>query len=95
MHLNLLAVDIPALDTVDQKTQAFLVSLNALIPWIVTNGVNLLAAILILLIGLWLSGKVSRIVTAVLGRTPQFDAMLRGFFASLARYAVLTLTVLA
>ncbi|MDG3442420.1 mechanosensitive ion channel family protein [Nitrospirillum amazonense] len=95
MHLNLLAVDIPALDTVDQKTQAFLVSLNALIPWVVTNGVNLLAAILILLIGLWLSGKVSRIVTAVLGRTPQFDAMLRGFFASLARYAVLTLTVLA
>ncbi|MEE3626530.1 mechanosensitive ion channel domain-containing protein [Nitrospirillum sp. BR 11752] len=95
MHLTLPVLDLPVLDSVDQKTQALLVSLNALIPWVVTNGVNLLAAILILLIGLWLSGKASRIVSTVLARTPQFDAMLRGFFASLARYAVLTLTVLA
>ncbi|MDE1147293.1 MAG: mechanosensitive ion channel [Azospirillaceae bacterium] len=95
MHLTSLASDVPVLNTVDQKTQAFLVSLNALIPWVVTNGVNLLAAILILLVGMWLSGKVARVVHTVLSRTPHFDEMLRGFFASMARYAVLTLTVLA
>ncbi|WP_049973873.1 mechanosensitive ion channel family protein [Azospirillum sp. B4] len=96
MRLPLLSMaDVPVIDTVDQKTQALLVSLNALVPWAVTNGVNLLAAMLILLIGLWLSGKVGRMVAAMLARTPHFDAMLRGFFSSLARYAVLTLTVLA
>ncbi|MBB6251119.1 mechanosensitive ion channel family protein [Nitrospirillum iridis] len=96
MHPTLTALaDVPVLNSVDQKTQAVLVSLNALVPWVVTNGVNLLAAVLILLAGLWLSGKVGGMVATLLARTPQFDAMLRGFFSSLARYAVLTLTVLA
>jgi small conductance mechanosensitive channel len=31
----------------------------------------------------------------MLGRTPHVDQMLQGFFGSLARYAVLTVTVLA
>jgi hypothetical protein len=68
------------------KTQVPMVELHALLPLVVTNALNALGAILILLIGLWLSGKASVFVVGMLSRTPQFDAMLKGFFGSLARY---------
>lgn len=79
----------------DIHTQDWLAHLQALLPFIVSSALKALGAIIILLIGLWLSGKVYDLVTRMLARTPHFDAMLRGFFGSLARYAVLTVTVLA
>ena len=39
--------------------------------------------------------KADQMVGRMLGRTPHFDPMLQGFFGSLARYLVLTVTVLA
>jgi small conductance mechanosensitive channel len=68
---------------------------NALLPLIVGNALNALGAILILLIGLWLSGRASLLVVRMLRRTPHVDPMLQSFFGSLARYLVLTVTVLA
>jgi small conductance mechanosensitive channel len=52
-------------------------------------------AILILLVGLWLSGRTGQLVSTMLRRAPHVDPMLQSFFGSLARYLVLTVTVLA
>jgi small conductance mechanosensitive channel len=79
----------------EDKAQNLLVGMNALLPLIVTNALNALGAILILLIGLWLSGKADLLVVRLLGRTPHVDPMLQSFFGSLARYLVLTVTLLA
>jgi small conductance mechanosensitive channel len=78
-----------------EQTQDLMVDMNALLPLIVSNALNAVGAIVILLVGLWLSGKASLLVVTMLSRTPHFDAMLKGFFGSLARYLVLTVTLLA
>jgi len=79
----------------EDKAQDVMADLNTLLPLIVSNGLNALGAILILLIGLWLAGRADRLVVTMLRRTPHVDPMLQSFFGSLARYLVLTVTVLA
>jgi small conductance mechanosensitive channel len=79
----------------EAKTQDLMANAGALLPLIVANALNALGAIIILLVGLWLSGKASLLTVRMLGRTPHFDPMLKSFFGSLARYLVLTVTVLA
>jgi hypothetical protein len=49
-----------------------MVSMQAVLPLIVTNALSALGAIVILLIGLWLSGKGDQLVVRVLSRTPHF-----------------------
>src|ERR1700744_6047516 len=75
-------------------TDSLFGDMRALLPLIVDHALGVLGAIAILLIGIWLSGWADRVVTRIAGRTPHFDIMLRSFFGSLARYAVLTVTVL-
>src|SRR6516162_4709502 len=79
----------------EEKTQGLMVNMQAVLPLIVTNALNALGAIAILLIGLWLSGRADRLVVKVLSRTPHFDPTLKSFFGSLARYLILTVTLLA
>ena len=79
----------------EDKAQNAIADVNALLPLIVTNALNAFAAIVILLIGLWLSGRAAQLVATMLRRTPHIDPMLQSFFGSLARYLVLTVTVLA
>jgi small conductance mechanosensitive channel len=79
----------------EEKTQDLMVNMQAVLPLIVTNALNALGAIVILLIGLWLSGRADLLVVRMLSRTPHFDATLKSFFGSLARYLILTVTVLA
>jgi small conductance mechanosensitive channel len=79
----------------EDKAHTVMADMSALLPLIVGNALNALAAILILLIGLWLSGRASQLVVTMLRRTPHIDPMLQSFFGSLARYLVLIVTVLA
>jgi small conductance mechanosensitive channel len=79
----------------EQKTEHLMNDMGTLLPMIVANALNAVGAIIILLIGFWLSGKADQLVVGAFSRTPHFDPMLRGFFGSLARYLVLTVTVLA
>jgi small conductance mechanosensitive channel len=79
----------------EEKTQDLMVNMQAVLPLIVTNALNALGAIVILLIGLWLSGKADQLMVRAFSRTPHFDPMLRSFFGSLARYLILTVTILA
>jgi len=66
-----------------------------LLPLIVSNGLNVIGAIVILCVGLWLAGRCHTMVVRALGKAPHFDDMLKSFFGSLVRYLVLTVTVLA
>ena len=70
-------------------------NLQSLLPLIVHHALSVVGALAILFFGLWLAGRADRVVTRLAGRAPHFDVMLRSFFGSLARYAVLTVTVLA
>jgi small conductance mechanosensitive channel len=85
----------PRVETLGEKTQELMANTGAMLPLIVANALNALGAIVILLIGLWLSGRANVLVVRMIGRTPHFDPMLESFFGSLARYLVLTVTVLA
>jgi len=76
------------------KIPNFSLSLNALLPFILANALHVLAALAILIAGFWISGKASDLVRVGLNRTKHFDEMLKGFFGSIARYFVLTLTLL-
>jgi small conductance mechanosensitive channel len=80
---------------VEAKTQHLLDTVNALLPMIVGTALNALGALVVLLVGMWLSGRADQLVGRVLGGAPHIDPMLRSFFGSLARYLVLTFTVLA
>jgi small conductance mechanosensitive channel len=79
----------------EEKALNLIGDVSLLLPLIVSNTLNALAAILILLIGLWLSGRADRLVVRMLHRTPHLDPMLQSFFGSISRYLVLTVTVLA
>ena len=83
------------LSGMEEKTHELMTSVGALMPLIVSNALSALGAIVILLIGLWLSGKADTFAVRILGRTPHLDPMLRGFFGNLVRYLILTVTVLA
>ena len=78
-----------------EKTQHLVVDFSTLLPLIVSNALNAVGAVVILLAGWWLAGKADRLVVEGFSRTPHFDPMVRGFFGSLARYAVLVVTMLA
>jgi small conductance mechanosensitive channel len=68
---------------------------RALLPLIVNHALGVLGAIAILIVGFWLARRADDLITRMLAKTPHFDVMLRSFFGSLARYAVLTVTLLA
>lgn len=61
----------------------------------VTHGLSALGGIVILTLGWMLAGWVGRAIDASLARLQTMDATLRRFTASLARYVILTFTVLA
>ena len=73
----------------------FRINLHDLPQLIVSDGLNLLAAIAILIVGFTLAGRVQTLLLRMLDRAPNVDAMLKSFFGSIARYLILTLTVLS
>jgi small conductance mechanosensitive channel len=65
------------------------------IPFVLNNVLHLVGAIAILIIGFWIAGRADFLVGRALRNSKHIDEMLRGFFSSIARYFVLTVTVLA
>jgi small conductance mechanosensitive channel len=66
-----------------------------MVTFVVNDVLHLLEALVILVIGFWLAGKADYLVGRSLRKSKHIDEMLRGFFSSIARYFVLTITVLA
>jgi len=68
---------------------------QVILPFVLSNAMHFLGAVLILIIGFWVSGRADFLVGRALRRSKHVDEMLRGFFSSIARYFVLTITALA
>ncbi len=58
-------------------------------------GLNLVFAILILILGFWIAGRVRKMVLRLCGKSETIDDTLGAFFSSLARYVVIIFTILA
>jgi len=69
--------------------------LNALVPLLVASSLSIVYALLILVIGIWFSGKARQWTIGALRRLPNIDATLQGFFGSIVRYAIIIFTMLA
>ncbi|MES1991624.1 MAG: mechanosensitive ion channel domain-containing protein [Pseudomonadota bacterium] len=64
-------------------------------PLLTAYSVNLISALAILVVGIWLAGRTRIWVRVVFRRLPHLDVTLAGFFGNLLRYLVLIVTVLA
>ncbi len=69
--------------------------LDAMWPLLTAYSVNLISALAILVVGIWLAGRTRIWVRVVFRRLPHLDVTLAGFFGNLLRYLVLIVTVLA
>ncbi|WP_158927284.1 mechanosensitive ion channel domain-containing protein [Acidisphaera sp. S103] len=66
-----------------------------IVPFVLDNALHVIGAVVILIIGFWIAGRADYLVGRALQRSSHIDEMLRGFFSSIARYFVLTVTLLA
>lgn len=62
------------------------------LPLLIPGALHVLGAVAILVAGYWISRRAEYYVGRMLARTHRFDEMLQGFFASIARYFLLTVT---
>ena len=58
-------------------------------------GLNIVFAILILIIGFWIAGRIKNMVLKACSKSATIDNTLGAFFSSLARYVVIIFTILA
>ncbi|HCV21125.1 MAG TPA: mechanosensitive ion channel protein MscS, partial [Gammaproteobacteria bacterium] len=68
---------------------------QALIDAGISYGLELTAALAILVLGWWLAGRVQKLILRALGRLPRVDATLKPFLSSLARYTIIAITLVA
>ena len=68
---------------------------KALIELGTSYGLELIAALMILVFGWWLAGRVQKLILRALDRLPRMDATLKPFLSSLARYAIIAVTLVA
>jgi len=71
------------------------IDVNQYIPAIITWATNILLAIVILLIGLWFAGKVSKMIISISQKNPHLDVTLFRFLGSIARYVILAFVGIA
>jgi small conductance mechanosensitive channel len=69
--------------------------IEEVISLLTTYGLDVLGAVLMLIAGIWLSGRVAGGVRKGLSRSGRIDATLVTFFSSMAKYVVLAVTIIA
>ncbi len=79
----------------EEMPKKLIANMDALIPLIVEHGLSFTSAILILVLGIWFSGKARKLTISTLRRLPNFDATLQTFFGTMVRYIIIIFTVLA
>jgi len=62
--------------------------------WLLDNGTNLVVAIVIVLVGIWLAGFVKKLIISMSKKYERLDETLFSFFGSMARYAILAFTAI-
>lgn len=60
-----------------------------------TYGLDVVGAVVMLIAGLWIAGRVGRGVGKTLERAKRVDATLISFFSSMAKYVVIAVTIIA
>jgi small conductance mechanosensitive channel len=85
----------PAVATAIPSLQHVVLNPTLIVPFILSNALHVIGAFAILMIGFWLSGKADYLTGRALQKSKHVDDMLRGFFSSIARYFILTITMLA
>ena len=71
------------------------IDVSPYLPAALELGTNVLLAILILIVGYWIAGRVARLITGAGKRYEQLDSTLFTFLGSIARYLVLAFTFVA
>jgi small conductance mechanosensitive channel len=80
---------------ITQTLQHLILNPQALLPLVIPASLHVIGAVAILAAGFWFSAQADALVGKALTRTHHVDEMLNGFFGSIARYFVLTITLLA
>ena len=55
---------------------------------------NALGALAVLIFGMWIAGRIKKVLLATLAKTDRLDKTLVGFFASLAHYVMIALVII-
>jgi small conductance mechanosensitive channel len=79
----------------DQYSDQFQPAIAYLVTLFTQYGLRVLAAFIILILGLWIAGRAAALVRRVLSRSRYIDATLLNFFASAIKYLIIALTVIA
>jgi len=79
----------------DQAVETVRVAIEEAINLLTAYGLDVIGAILILIIGFWAARRVHGGVSRSLEKTGKIDLTLNKFFASMARYLVLIVTIMA
>ena len=82
-------------ETVDQAYSSMEEAAQEVISLLTTYGLDVIGAIAILVIGVWLAGRVQKLVRKGLTKSDRVDETLIGFFSSIARYLVLIVAGMA
>ena len=69
--------------------------IHALIETGISFGLEIAAALAILVLGWWLAGRVQKLILRTLDRLPRMDTTLKPFISSVARYAIIAITLVA
>ena len=69
--------------------------LTDMVGLLTTYGMDVLGAILMLIIGVWFSGRTAYAVKKGMQKAKRVDATLVSFFSSMAKYVVLAITIIA
>jgi len=64
------------------------------LTWLMSHAINFAVAILVLVIGFVIAGRVRAVVVGVARRYPKLDATLFAFLGTLARWAVIAITII-
>ncbi|MDF1750940.1 MAG: mechanosensitive ion channel [Alphaproteobacteria bacterium] len=68
---------------------------NWVVPTALNYGTTILQAVIILIVGLWLAGRLSGWTRRSLGKYQRIDGTLKPLFASLVRYLIVIITIIA
>lgn len=71
------------------------IDINQYLPAAIAWGTNILLAIVILLVGFWIAGKVNKVVVGISDNNAKLDDTLFRFLGSIARYLILAFVFIA
>ncbi len=75
-----------------ETTQEIVNQISAILA---TYGLNVLGALILLILGIWIAGRMAALTRRSLGRVKNFDVTLIRFLSSLVRYTLIAVTLLA